>query len=143
MATWVSIALSILSIAIILIQTQIASHITTKKLLKRDANLIELIILVFGYLLNNCQKSSNNLLLTIWAFISIVIISCFSGNILSSIVNQDMTSINSFEELVNSNLTIIGGKYAHFENFDKSWAGLETLKKLHNRTNFVHDYDVS
>jgi predicted signal transduction protein with EAL and GGDEF domain len=54
-----------------------------------------------------------------------------------------MTSIKSFEELVNSNLTIIGGKYSHFENFDKSLAGLEILKKLHNRTNFVHDYNVS
>jgi hypothetical protein len=143
MVTWLSIALSILSIAIILIQTQIASNFTNKRLFERDANLIELIILVYSYLLNNCQKSSNNLLLTIWAFISIVIISCFSGNILSSIVNQDMTSINSFEELVNSNLTIIGGKYSHFENFDKSLAGLEILKKLHNRTNFVHDYNVS
>lgn len=143
MITWLSIVLSILCIAIILMQTQIASHFTDKRLLERDANIIELIILVFGYLMNNCQKSSDNLLLTIWAFISIVIISCISGNILSSIVNRDMTSINSFAELVDSNLSIIGGKYSHYENFDKRVAGLEILKKLHNKTRFVDDYDVS
>ncbi len=135
--------MSILAISIILIQTQISSHFTNKKLIKRDANIVEIIILVFSYLLNNCQKTSDNFLLTIWAFVSFIIITCISGNILSSIVNQDMTSINTFEELLNSNLSIIGGKYSHYQMFNYNESGLQILKKLHNKTMFIDDYEVS
>jgi hypothetical protein len=143
MITWLSIILSILVISIILIQTQISSHFTNKKLFKRDANIAEIIFLVFSYLLNNCQKTSNNFLLTVWAFVSLIIINCISGDILSSIVNQDMTSINTFKELLNSNLSIIGGKYSHYQMFDYEVLGLEILKKLHNKTEFIDDHDVS
>jgi hypothetical protein len=115
MITWLSIIVSILAISIILIQTRISSHFTNKKFFKRNANIVEIIILVFSDLLNNCQKKSDNFLLTVWAFVSLIIITCISGNILSSIVNQDMTSINTFEELSNSNLSIIGGKYSHYQ----------------------------
>ncbi len=141
--TWLSIILSILVISITLIQTQISSHFTNKKLFKRDANIAEIIFLVFSYLLNNCQKTSNNFLLTVWAFVSLIIINCISGDILSSIVNQDMTSINTFKELLNSNLSIIGGKYSHYQMFDYEVLGLEILKKLHNKTEFIDDHDVS
>jgi hypothetical protein len=141
--TWLSIILSILVISIILIKTQISSHFTNKKLFKRDVNIVEIIILVSSYLLNNCQKTSDNFLITVWAFVSLIIITCISGNILSSIVNQDMTSINTFEELLNSNLSIIGGKYSHYQMFDNRVPGLEVLKKLHNKTEFIDDYDVS
>jgi len=141
--TWFSILLSILVISITLIQTQTASNLTNQRLLQRDANIVELIILVCSYLLNNNQKTNHNFLLTVWSFVSLIIVFCISGNILSSIVNQDMTKINTFEELDQSNLSIIGGKYSHYQMFDNNVPGLEILKKLHKKTEFIDDYDVS
>jgi len=141
--TWLSLILSILIISIILVQTQIASHFTNQRLLQRDANIIELIILVFSYLLNNYQKTNHNFLLTVWSFVSLILVLCISGNILSSIVNQDMTTINTFEELDKSNLSIIGGRFSHYQGFNYSLPGMEILKKLSQKTEFIDDYDVS
>lgn len=135
--------LSVLIISLILYQNQAVSHFTYKRQFKRDANLVELIILVCSYLFNNSSKASDNFLLAIWAFISVILIACFCGDILSSLVNQDMTTINTFEELAQKNISIIGGKWSYFDTFNDSFVGLETLKLLGERTNFVDDYDVS
>jgi hypothetical protein len=135
--------LSVLIISLILYQNQAVSHFTNKRQFKRDANLVELIILVCSYLFNNSSKSSDNFLLAIWAFISVILIACFCGDILSSLVNKDLTTINTFKELAQTNISIISGKWSYFDTFNDSFAGLETLKLLGERTNFVDDYDVS
>jgi hypothetical protein len=143
MKIWLLIILSVLIISLTLYQSQAVSHFTNRRLFKRNANLVELIILVCSYLFNNISKTSNNFLLTIWAFTSVILISYFCGDILSSLVNQDLTTINTFEELVQTNISIIGGKYSYFDTFNNSFPGLETLKLLGERTDFVNDYDVS
>jgi hypothetical protein len=135
--------LSVLIISLILYQNQAVSHFTYKRQFKRDANLVELIILVCSYLFNNSSKASDNFLLAIWAFISVILIACFCGDILSSLVNKDLTTINTFKELAQTNISIISGKWSYFDTFNDSFAGLETLKLLGERTNFVDDYDVS
>ncbi len=38
-----------------------------------------------------------------------IFVSCFSGGIYTSIVYKDMKTINTYEEMLKSNLTLIGG----------------------------------
>jgi hypothetical protein len=143
MIIWLLIILSVLIISLTLYQSQAVSHFTNRRLFKRDANLIEFIILVCSYLFNNISKTSDNFLLTIWAFTSVTLIACFCGDILSSLVNQDLTTINTFKELAQTDISIISGKWSYFDTFNNKFSGLETLKLLGNRTEFVDDYNVS
>ncbi len=45
-------------------------------------------------------------LLNFWALLSVIFITCFSGNILSTLITPDVKPINSFHELMKSNLKI-------------------------------------
>ena len=73
---------------------------------------------------------------------TLILISCINGRILSSLINQDKNTINTFEELVDYNYSIIGGKWSYFSGFDRKRSGYEFLNVLHNRSEFVNDYDV-
>ena len=53
-------------------------------------------------------SSKDNFLTNIWAFMSLILVSCLSSGILSSIVIQDVRHINTIDEIIASNLDIYG-----------------------------------
>jgi len=55
--------------------------------------------------------SSSKFLFTIWSLISVILISCFSGKIYSSMIKQDLKTINNVKEIIESNVTIISNNY--------------------------------
>jgi hypothetical protein len=72
-----------------------------------------------------------------------ILISIFSGNFLSSLVNQDFKNIESFQELVNSNLTIISGNSSYFQYINKTLSHNNLVTLLNERAIFVNDHNVS
>ena len=143
LTTWLSILLSIIIISLVLYQSNIIFRETDAKLFHKDANLAEIMILVFSFLLNNSPRIKDNLLLTIWSLMTLIFIACIHGNILSSLINQDMTTFHSFQEIIDSNISIIGGKWSYFDVFNKTWTDIDNFKLLINRSDFVYDYNVS
>src|SRR5687768_10989992 len=94
--------------------------------------------------LNQGWKRYICFLVNIWALISVIFTSCLSGGVLSTILLQDMTAINSFAELMSSNMRIIclnnsfiyfGIEYAEEWNDDK----LKRLKYTNKVDYFVHE----
>ena len=67
------------------------------------------------HLLNQQMIMSSNyfLLINIWSLMALILSSCLSGGILSSLMFKTMKNINTIDELVQSNLTII--------NYNESW----------------------
>jgi len=104
---WIFIIISIILVTIFLI--------LNKSLMSYRKNNISLtwieriIFDVSRILLNQGYRYSENanFLFTIWSLISIILISCFSGNIYSSIINKNIITINDLNELIKANITII------------------------------------
>jgi hypothetical protein len=55
--------------------------------------------------------SSSKFLFTIRSLISVILISCFSGKIYSSMIERDLKTINNVKEIIGSNETIISKNY--------------------------------
>jgi hypothetical protein len=55
--------------------------------------------------------SSSNFLFTLWSLISVIFISCFSGRIYSSMIKQDLKTINNVQDIIESNVTVISNNY--------------------------------
>ena len=109
-----------------------------KNIFKRNYNFVEIMILICSYLFNKSTKA-NNLILIIWAFMALILICIFNGNILASLVKQDMTTINSFQELIDYNYSIIGGQYSHYRSHDMNRPGFELFNELKKNTHFIND----
>ncbi len=61
------------------------------------------------YLINQATNKNVSFLTNVWGLVSVIFVSCFSGGIYTSIVYKDMKTINTYEEMLKSNLTLIGG----------------------------------
>ena len=61
------------------------------------------------HLLNQAMDmtSNNALLINIWSFMALILTCCLSGGILTSLMFKPLKNINSIDELVESNLTIV------------------------------------
>ena len=70
---------------------------------------LEIFFSLLRPLLNQTMgKISNQKLLTIiWSFMALTITTCFSGGILTSVVFREQKNINSFDEMIDSNLTVL------------------------------------
>lgn len=89
---------------------------------------LRLIFEISRIILNQGSRKYICFLVNLWALISVIFVSCFSGGILSSILVRDMKAINTFEDLISSDVRIIcfnntfiyyGIKYADNWNDDK------------------------
>jgi hypothetical protein len=114
-----------------------------KKNNQRSKSLIEVVLFTCSYLVNCGSNKNETLLINMWSFASMILISIFSGNFLSSLVNQDLKNIESFQELVNSNLTIISGNSSYFQYINKTLSHNNLLTLLNERAIFVNDHNVS
>jgi len=88
----------------------------------------DMIFEIIRYLLNQATAKNIYLLTNLWALASVVILSLFSGAIYTSIVNKEMKTINTYEELINSNITLVSGndsflyhsiKWVHHNKYSK------------------------
>ena len=59
------------------------------------------------------MSSNNRLLINTWSLMALIMACCLSGGMLSSLNFKPMKNINSIDELVKSNLTIV--------NYNESW----------------------
>ena len=141
LSIWLFLLMSILLISLALYMNQITYYLMDKKIFKRNYNFIEILILICSYLINTSTKV-NNLILSIWTYVSIIFICCINGNILCSLVKQDMTTINTFQELIDYNYSIIGSQSTFYREFNMTRPGYELFNELKNKTNFVNDYFV-
>lgn len=84
------------------------------------------ILLNQGIRLNNC------LLLNLWSLIAVIFISCFSGLILSSLLIMNTKSINTFEELMSSDMRIIcfNNTYSYYAINWANYSNDEMLSRL-------------
>ena len=141
LSIWLFLLMSILLISLALYMNQITYYLMDKKIFKRNYNFIEILILIFSYLFNKSTKV-NNLILSIWTYMSIIFVCCINGNILSSLVKQDMTTINTFQELIDYNYSIIGSRPSFYSEFNMAKPGYELFNELQKKTNFDNDYWV-
>ena len=71
-------------------------------------------------------KYKNNVLSAVWASMAMILVSCFSSGILSSIVIQEQKYINTIDEMINSNHDIY--------TYNNSWLWYEFLaEKQYNK----------
>jgi predicted PurR-regulated permease PerM len=107
----------------------------------RKLNFEKLLFFIIRYLLNQGKTAKNELLIILWAFVAFIIISCLSAGILSTIVAQEEKTINTFEELIDSNLTIISGNgsliYWIMKYIDSN--SNTKFQQLENRIKFMDD----
>jgi len=80
----------------------------------------------------------------IWSMIAMVLVSCFSGSILSSILLQPIKTIENFDQLKQSNLSLITGNWSYLWY---STTNNQTEPKLQYLQNKIHisfnDWEVS
>jgi hypothetical protein len=71
----------------------------------------------------------------------VIFVSCFSGGIYTSIVYKDMKTINTYEEMLKSNLTLIGGDNSYLFHSIKWVHHNQYIKfiELKPRVKFVDD----
>jgi len=81
------------------------------------------------------------LLVNLWSFISMILVFCFSGGILSSIVTQGIKTINTFDEMIDSNLTIVSGNWTNIF-FSIQYKKDKKLIDLYPKINFEVDNTV-
>ena len=64
---------------------------------------------LFGQLLKQTsyRKLEKNVIMTIWSVAALILSSCFSGGILRSMVHREQTSIDTLDELISSNLSVV------------------------------------
>ena len=102
------------------------------------------IFFVLGrHLLNQPLKrvTSESLLTNIWSFMAFIITVCFSGGILRSIVFREQKNINTFDEMIDSNLTVltynnsfVWSQYDSVRNYKQTLD--ENLKRLKQRLKY-------
>jgi hypothetical protein len=106
----------------------------------RKLNFEKLLFFIIRYLLNQGNSAKNDLLIILWAFVAFLITSCLSAGILSTIVAQEKKTINTFEELIDTNLTIISGNNS-FVYWKIKYIDSNDMKfqQLANRIKFMDD----
>ena len=64
---------------------------------------------ILRHLLNQSMRKElrERLLINIWSLMALTITACFSGGILTSVVFREQKNINSFDEMIDSNLTVL------------------------------------
>ena len=53
---------------------------------------------------------------------------------MASLVKKDMTTINSFQELIDYNYSIIGGEYSHYYADNMNRSGFKLFNELKKNT---------
>lgn len=97
---------------------------------------------IIGTLLNQGFKDRTKFYLNIWSLMTIVLIPCYSASILSSLLFQPMKTINTFEELVVSNLSLVTGNYSALYYLHQ-WPGNDPkLLYIHKKISCVDDENV-
>jgi len=73
------------------------------------------------------------------ALIAFILTACFSIGILSSIVTQEMKTINTLEELIDSNMTITTGIYTLLYWVLKSGNYGQQIEQMAPKLKFIDD----
>ncbi len=89
------------------------------------------------------STSSSNFLFTIWSLISVIFISCFSGRIYSSMIKQDLKTINNVQDIIESNVTIIGNNYTTLYYMVKCNDPSPQIRLLEKRIKFENEIYVN
>jgi len=103
---------------------------------------VKVIMNISASLLNQGIKIKNDIVINIWCLMSLVLVACFSSHILSSLIFQPFKTINNFEELVQSNLSVITGNWSYLYHAH-NWAGKDKkLIFLHEKIMSLYDWDI-
>jgi len=98
---------------------------------------------ICGSLLNQGIHDRKYFIVNIWSLMTIILIPCYSSSILSSLLFQPMKTINNFQELVESNLSLVTGDYSDLY-YAHQWPGDDPkLNYIHTKISSRNDEDVS
>ncbi len=101
---------------------------------------------LIGALLNQGIGKGNENILNIWSFIVLVLMISFSTQILSSLLFEPMNTVNNFDELIQSNLSLVTGNWSylyHAHQWAHQFGDDEKLLYLHEKMTSFYDWDVS
>jgi hypothetical protein len=101
---------------------------------------------LIGALLNQGIGKRNEHILNIWSLIGLVLITSFSTQILSSLLFEPMNTVNNFDELIQSNLSLVTGNWSylyHAHQWARQFGDDEKLIYLHEKMTSFYDWDVS
>ena len=83
---------------------------------KRAINFRNIFLRICAKLLNQGFHETEILLINIWSIMAVVLVSYFSSNIRSALIYQPMKTINNFDELIESNLSLMTGSYGYIKH---------------------------
>jgi len=134
---WILIINSIFLVSIFLILKQ--SLMSCRKINLSFTNIGNTLFNVSRILLNQGYRYSgnSNFLFSMWSLILITLISCFSGNIYSSIINKNIIVINDLNELIKTNLTIVSANHSMIYYMTAYNDPSPQIKLLRHRVQFV------
>ena len=107
---------------------------------KNKIDILNILLKINAKLLNQGFNEKETLLLNIWALMTVVLVSCYSSNIRSSLIYQPMKTINNFEELIKSNISLVTGDIGFISASILQNSNDPMIKKIKNRTTFVNDW---
>jgi len=92
----------------------------------------DVLFAIFSKILNQGTNKYNLIAANTWVLIAVILANCFSNQLLSSLLYQQMEKIDSFDDLINTNLTFVTAEY--------SWLGTTITHPNNNKDEY--DYKI-
>ena len=102
-------------------------------------NMLDTLFEILKYILHECSSNwhKKNIVIGVWSLACLVLTACFSGGILRFIVNRRHTTIDSIDELVQHNWTIVTDEFSWLNWQNKAAKDLKRNASLDHNLNAI------